>query len=58
MPKLQDREEKELCRQCGKPQRAHWFEPHSTRGHCAKCGKPMQFADGVCWRCYGGDPGR
>lgn len=25
--------------------------------HCAKCGKPMQFADGMCMTCFGGDPG-
>jgi hypothetical protein len=26
--------------------------------HCAKCGRPMQFADGMCWSCFGGDPGQ
>ena len=26
--------------------------------HCAKCGKRMQFRDGMCWDCYGGDPGQ
>lgn len=25
--------------------------------HCAKCGQPMQFKDGMCWSCAGGDPG-
>ncbi len=25
--------------------------------HCAKCGKWMQFFDGLCWACFGGDPG-
>jgi hypothetical protein len=25
---------------------------------CAACGKVMQFADGMCWECYGGDPGQ
>lgn len=25
---------------------------------CAKCHQPMQFADGLCWKCYGGDPGQ
>jgi hypothetical protein len=25
---------------------------------CARCQKPMQFADGLCWDCAGGDPGR
>ncbi len=24
---------------------------------CAKCKKPMQFADGMCMTCFGGDPG-
>jgi len=32
--------------------KCHW------RGHCAKCGKGMQFADGICFTCNGGkDPG-
>lgn len=26
--------------------------------HCVKCGKRMQFADGLCWDCFGGDPGQ
>lgn len=26
--------------------------------HCAKCGKAMQFSDGLCFDCYGGDPGQ
>ena len=26
--------------------------------HCAKCGKPMRFMDGICFDCNGGrDPG-
>ena len=25
---------------------------------CAKCRKPMQFKDGMCWECFGGDPGQ
>lgn len=26
--------------------------------HCAKCGKEMQFYDGLCMDCFGGDPGQ
>jgi hypothetical protein len=30
----------------------------STAWHCAKCKKPMQFFDGICFSCSGGkDPG-
>jgi hypothetical protein len=30
----------------------------STAWHCAKCNKPMQFFDGICFSCNGGkDPG-
>lgn len=25
--------------------------------HCAKCGNKMQFMDGICMDCFGGDPG-
>lgn len=25
---------------------------------CAKCGKVSQFQDGLCWDCFGGDPGQ
>jgi hypothetical protein len=25
---------------------------------CAKCGKVSQFKDGLCWDCFGGDPGQ
>jgi len=25
---------------------------------CAKCGKISQFKDGMCWDCFGGDPGQ
>lgn len=30
----------------------------STAWHCANCGEPMQFFDGMCWDCFGGDPGQ
>lgn len=26
--------------------------------HCAKCGGISQFKDGLCWTCFGGDPGQ
>lgn len=33
-------------------------EPTSKDWHCAKCGKSMQFKDGLCMACFGGDPGQ
>jgi hypothetical protein len=48
------------CPYCPQPKDAHWFtEPWpDKRGHCGKCGKPNQFADGICFACNGGrDPG-
>ena len=33
-------------------------KPDGKAWHCAKCGKEMQFFDGLCWECFGGDPGR
>jgi hypothetical protein len=48
----------ERCSKCGQPQGAHFFEMDSKLGHCAGCGKAMQFADGICFECNGGrDPG-
>lgn len=32
-------------------------DPRPKDWHCAKCGKPMQFKDGMCMECFGGDPG-
>lgn len=31
--------------------------PALKEWHCAKCGKQMQFRDGMCWDCSKGDPG-
>ena len=48
------------CSECGKNERDCRC-PYGPRGkdwHCAKCGKPMQFKDGLCWVCFGGDPGQ
>jgi hypothetical protein len=32
--------------------------PQSRDWKCAKCGKVSQFKDGMCWDCFGGDPGQ
>lgn len=51
----------ESCTLCGLPRDRHFNRdewPQMVRWHCAKCGKPMQFADGICFDCNGGrDPG-
>jgi len=50
------------CERCDMPRSQHFHPeewPQETRWHCAQCGKPMQFADGICFACNGGeDPGR
>ncbi len=33
------------------------IEKRESLGVCSKCKKPMQFKDGMCWDCFGGDPG-
>lgn len=54
-------EERLRCITCGLLRDAHFHPdewPQVARWHCARCRKPMQFADGICFACNGGrDPG-